>query len=120
MHRKRKSQLPVLLLVVFAVTATLLTVSALAQFPDKTRNPNAANEGINKSLTQQIGAGRGNTTTANSSAFIIARDPFRAIRRGRQLFQRKFLRGEGLGPDHRRGRRQDRYRNRSNYRRGSG
>jgi Di-haem oxidoreductase, putative peroxidase len=98
MHAKRRSKLPVLLLVVFAVTATVLTVSALAQFPDKTRNPNAANEGINKSLAQQAGVGRGNTSTANSSAFIIARDPFRAIRRGRQLFQRKFLRGEGLGP----------------------
>jgi Di-haem oxidoreductase, putative peroxidase len=98
MRAKRRSHLPVLLLAVFAVTATLLTVSTLAQFPDKTRNPNAANEGINKSLTQQIGAGRGTITTPDSSLYIIARDPFRAIRRGRQLFQRKFLRGEGLGP----------------------
>ena len=38
------------------------------------------------------------TGPLDSSAFIIARDPFRAVRRGRQLFQRKFLRGEGLGP----------------------
>lgn len=98
MHRKRTSQLPVLVLVVLAGVLTLVTVSALAQFPDKTRNPNAANEGINKSLTQQIGAGRGNDRTPNSSLFIIARDPFRAVRRGRQLFQRKFLRGQGLGP----------------------
>jgi hypothetical protein len=29
---------------------------------------------------------------------VIAFDPFRAIRRGRQLFQRKFTRLEGLGP----------------------
>jgi len=36
--------------------------------------------------------------TPDSSAFIIARDPFRAIRRGRQLFQRKFLRSQGQGP----------------------
>ncbi|MCM3902820.1 MAG: hypothetical protein ND866_14035 [Pyrinomonadaceae bacterium] len=98
MDRQRRSQLPVLLLVVFAGVATLLTASALAQFPDKTRNPNVANEGINKSLTQQIGAGRGNATTPQSSAYIIARDPFRAIRRGRQLFQRKFLQSEGQGP----------------------
>ena len=98
MHRKRRSQLPVLLLVVFAGAVTLLTASVLAQLPDRTRNPNAANEGIAKSLTQQIGAGRGNTMTPNSSAFIIARDPFRAVRRGRQLFQRKFLQGEGQGP----------------------
>jgi mono/diheme cytochrome c family protein len=36
--------------------------------------------------------------TSNSSAFIISRDPFRAIRRGRQLFQRKFTRADGQGP----------------------
>ena len=36
--------------------------------------------------------------TPDSSAFIIARDPYRAIRRGRQLFQRKFLRSQGQGP----------------------
>src|SRR5215211_8754012 len=72
--------------------------SALAQLNDRTQNPNAANFGIAKSLTEQIGAGTGNWTTPQSSAFIIARDPFRAIRRGRQLFQRKYLRSEGLGP----------------------
>ncbi|MCM3870511.1 MAG: hypothetical protein ND895_07460, partial [Pyrinomonadaceae bacterium] len=98
MQRKRRSQLPILLLVVFAGTVTLLTASVLAQLPDRTRNPNAANEGIAKSLTQQIGAGRGNIMTPQSSAFIIARDPFRAVRRGRQLFQRKFLQSEGQGP----------------------
>src|SRR5262249_22317307 len=31
--------------------------------------------------------------------FMINRDPFRAIRRGRQLFQRKFTRAEGQGPN---------------------
>ncbi len=36
--------------------------------------------------------------TPDSSAFIIARDPFRAVRRGRQLFQRKFTRLQGQGP----------------------
>ena len=64
--------------------------SALAQLNDRTLTPNAANFGIAKSLTEQIGAGTGNWTTPDSSSFIIARDPFRAIRRGRQLFQRKF------------------------------
>jgi len=98
MHRKRKSRLPVLLLIVFASVAALLTVSALAQLPDKTRTPNAANEGINKSFTQQIGAGRGSLNTPGSSLFIINRDPFRAIRRGRQVFQRKFVRSQGQGP----------------------
>lgn len=71
---------------------------ALAQMIDRTRNPNVANFGIAKSLTQQIGAGRGDNLTPDSSAFIISRDPFRAVRRGRQIFQRKFLRSEGQGP----------------------
>ena len=71
---------------------------ALAQLIDQTRAPNNAQEGIAKSFAQQIGAGRGNTTTPGSSAFIIARDPFRSVRRGRQLFQRKFTRSQGQGP----------------------
>jgi len=71
---------------------------AWAQMPDKTQNPNLANFGIAKSLIQEIGTGRGSSTTPDSSSFIIARDPFRAIRRGRQLFQRKFLRTQGQGP----------------------
>src|SRR5262245_23247914 len=69
-----------------------------AQMPDRTQNPNVANFGIAKSLIQQIGAGRGDWMTPDSSSFIIARDPFRAIRRGRQIFQRKFLRTQGQGP----------------------
>lgn len=60
------------------------------QLIDQTLAPNAAKEGIAKSLTQQIGAGRGDWNTPDSSSFIIQRDPFRAIRRGRQIFQRKF------------------------------
>src|SRR5829696_8303687 len=72
--------------------------SVLAQLNDRTQNPNVANFGIAKSLTEQIGAGTGNWSTPDSSSFIIARDPFRAIRRGRQLFQRKFLRSQGNGP----------------------
>jgi len=66
----------------------------------KTLSPNNANEGINKSLNQEIGDGRGldDFTDANASLFIIHRDPFRGIRRGRQLFQRKFTRFQGQGP----------------------
>jgi mono/diheme cytochrome c family protein len=71
---------------------------ASAQLTDRTQNPNNINFGIAKSLNQEIGAGRGSLTTPDSSAFVIARDPFRAIRRGRQLFQRKFLRTQGQGP----------------------
>ncbi len=65
---------------------------------DRTQNPNVAGFGIAKSLTEQIGNGTGDWSTPDSSSFIIARDPFRAIRRGRQLFQRKFLRSQGQGP----------------------
>ena len=69
-----------------------------AQLVDQTLAPNNAKEGIAKSFEQEIGAGRGNSTTPTSSAFIIARDPFRSVRRGRQLFQRKFTRSQGHGP----------------------
>ncbi|MGE0656271.1 MAG: di-heme oxidoredictase family protein [Pyrinomonadaceae bacterium] len=69
-----------------------------AQLIDRTKNPNTVNAGIAKSLSQQIGTGRGDMLTPDSSMFIIKRDPFRAIRRGRQLFQRKFLRTQGAGP----------------------
>jgi len=65
---------------------------------DRTHNPNLANAGIAKSYQQEIGSGRGNSITPDSSSFVIIRDPFRAIRRGRQLFQRKFLRIQGQGP----------------------
>ena len=68
------------------------------QETDVTQAPNAANAGIKKSLQQQIGAGRGNPHSPGSSAYLIARDPFRAIARGRQLFQRKFTEAQGNGP----------------------
>src|SRR5438445_730509 len=70
-----------------AVVLAALAVPALAQLVDRTTAPNAAGAGIAKSLMDEIGAGRGDWMTPGSSAFIIARDPFRAIRRGRQLFQ---------------------------------
>jgi hypothetical protein len=72
--------------------------AASAQESDITQTPNAINAGIQKSLEEQIGAGRGDRFTPDSSRFIIARDPFRAIARGRQLFQRKFTHAQGLGP----------------------
>jgi hypothetical protein len=71
---------------------------ALAQLVDQTMAPNRAGAGITKSLTDEMGAGRGGVMTPGSSAFIVARDPFRAIRRGRQLFQRKYTRAQGHGP----------------------
>ena len=75
-----------------------LTPTSHAQLPDKTVTPNAAGVGINKSFAQQAGVGRGDVMTPDSSLFIIKRDPFRAIRRGRQLFQRKYTRLQGIGP----------------------
>ncbi len=64
---------------------------------DRTLAPNTAGVGIAKSLQDETGAGRGDIMTWNSSIFIINRDPFRSIRRGRQLFQRKFTRLQGQG-----------------------
>jgi len=86
---------------IFALGA--LAVSARAQMVDNTQTnfPNAKaciSTAINKSLTQEIGASRGTINTPDSSLFIINRDAFRAVRRGRQLFQRKFTRVQGQGP----------------------
>ncbi len=75
-----------------------LAASARAQMVDNTQAINPINAGINKSLTQEIGTGRGNVNIPDSSLFIINRDAFRAVRRGRQLFQRKFTRVQGQGP----------------------
>jgi hypothetical protein len=84
-------------------TASLVSGLALAgvaagQLIDRTKAPNVAGEGINKSLAQQIGAGRGDELTPLSSLYIISRDPFRAISRGQKLFQRKWSQEEGQGP----------------------
>jgi hypothetical protein len=77
----------------------MATAPSMGQLIDKTKAPNVLNEGIKKTLAEEIGAGRGDIMTPDSSQFIINRDPFRAIRRGRQLFQRKFTRAEGQGPN---------------------
>ena len=80
------------------------TNSARAQLVDCTQvggvivNDNAAGGCINKSLAEQIGAGHGDEVTPGSSVYLIKRDPARSIRRGRQLFQRKFTIAEGVGP----------------------
>jgi len=79
--------------------AVTLAGSASAQLRDVKEkiSGNTVNEGIQKNLSEEIGVGRGDTSTVNSSMYIIKRDPFRAIRRGRQLFQRKFLPTQGFG-----------------------
>ena len=89
---------------VYGVTVAvgLMTVAlaepAQAQLRDTVEkiSGNAVNEGIHKNLGGQIGQGRGNNLVQGSSIYIIQRDPFRAIRRGRQLFQRKFLPTQGF------------------------
>jgi hypothetical protein len=75
------------------------TGTCWAQLTDETQAPNASKAGIAKSLQDEVGAGRGDLLTPNSSVFIISRDPFRSVRRGRQLFQRKFTRLQGQGPN---------------------
>ncbi len=77
--------------------ALLAGLAAQAQMIDNTQAPNTAKAGINKSLQDEIGAGRGDVNTVGSSVYIINRDPFRSVRRGRQLFQRKFTRLQGQG-----------------------
>ena len=76
-----------------------LAVMAHAQLTDMTQtSPNIPGGAIGKSLEEQIGAGRGDELTPGSSIYLIRRDPARSIRRGRQLFQRKFTREQGQGP----------------------
>jgi Di-haem oxidoreductase, putative peroxidase len=88
----------------FALLAALAgavgAASASAQLTDLTQTPNAAKAGIHKSFVEEVGAGRGDLFTPNSSLFVIGRDPFRAVVRGRQLFQRKFNDAQGVGPRH--------------------
>jgi hypothetical protein len=80
------------------VSLLVTALAAFAQLPDNNKAPNAENAGINKTLAEQVGAGRGDVFTRNSSIYILNRDPFRSIRRGRQLFQRKWSLSEGVGP----------------------
>ncbi len=82
----------------YGLALTLLIAPARAQLTDVTQTPNAANSGIQRSMVEQIGTGRGDVMTPDSSRFVIERDPFRSIARGRQLFQRKFTAAQGLGP----------------------
>ena len=96
----------------------LVGAPALAQLVDRNLAPNTANEGIAKSYDEQIGAGRGSVMVPDSSLFIIDRDPARAIRRGRQIFQRKFTRVQGQGPLDRR--RLGRHQHRRDHRRRAG
>jgi len=77
----------------------LVPMLAQAQLVDITQAaPWVPGGGIGKSLADEVGGGRGDADTEWSSQYVIARDPARAIRRGRQLFQRKFTMDQGQGP----------------------
>jgi cytochrome c peroxidase len=77
----------------------LVPIGAGAQLVDITQaTPWVVGGGIGKSLADEVGSGRGDVDTEWSSEYVIARDPVRAIRRGRQVFQRKFTLDQGQGP----------------------
>jgi Di-haem oxidoreductase, putative peroxidase len=94
------------LLICAAVFVLAASTRIVGQLVDRNKAPNVANEGIARPLTgpaldggpSQIGDGR-NGTNPNTSLNVIAFDPFRAIRRGRQLFQRKFSVDINTGDD---------------------
>jgi hypothetical protein len=70
-----------------------------AQLTDGTQTtPGVPGGAIARSLEQQIGTGHGDELTYGSAMYLIKRDPARSIRRGRQLFQRKFTADQGFGP----------------------
>src|SRR6476660_6687082 len=85
-------------LLAIPAVALILCPPARAQLTDVTQTPNTIGVGIQKSLQQEIGPGRGDQLTPDSSVFLIRRDPFRSIARGRQLFQRKYTDAQGAGP----------------------
>jgi hypothetical protein len=87
----------------FLVFATIVLFggasASWAQLVDGTAvTPNIPGGQVNKSLQEQVGAGHGDEFTPGSAVYLIKRDPARSVRRGRQIFQRKFTLEEGQGP----------------------
>ena len=92
----------------FVISITLLMSFVLAQNIHAELVPcgkvndagalNAPGGCIAKRLDEQVGNGHGDENTPGSAVYLIKRDPARSIRRGRQLFQRKFSTDEGQGP----------------------
>ena len=60
-----------------ALALALAVDTATAQETDVTQAPNPINAGIQRSYTDQVGAGHGDMMTPDSSVFMIGRDPFR-------------------------------------------
>ncbi len=82
-----------------ACSIILVAGKANAQLTDVTQTtPSVPGGAIGKSLQQQIGTGQGDVNTPGSSVYLIKRDPARSIRRGREIFQRKFTAEQGAGP----------------------
>jgi hypothetical protein len=72
---------------------------ASAQLVDEDQvGPTVPGGTIAKSLARQVGGGHGDERTPGTAVYLIKRDPARSIRRGRQLFQRKFTAEQGVGP----------------------
>lgn len=84
-------------LICFAVNPVFAQLLDINEVNDG-NNINAPGGTIAKSLANQIGAGHGNVNTPGSAVYLVKRDPARSIRRGRQLFQRKFSIAQGVGP----------------------
>ena len=80
--------------------AAWLSATVFAQLVDNNKAPNRINGGVTRPLKSgypsMIGSGR-TGSDPNTSLNVIRLDPFRAIRRGRQIFQRKFSVAEGIG-----------------------
>lgn len=100
MEKRGKPAVPKIL---FGIAISFLIVGGIskahAQLTDETQTtPNVLGGAIAKSLQEQIGTGQGDKFTSGSSIYLITRDPARSIRRGRQLFQRKFTVNQGAGP----------------------
>jgi len=83
-----------LLLAVGSANAQLVDCEA----SDQGGNIDAPGGCIAKTLEEQVGAGHGDVNTPGSAVYLIKRDPARSVRRGRQLFQRKFSAAQGQGP----------------------
>lgn len=91
------------LFILISIGTLLSSAGSLAQLVECQQvdsNGNIVEVGgcIARTLTDQVGPGQGDDATYGSSIYLIKRDPARAIRRGRQIFQRKFSVDEGSGP----------------------
>ena len=105
----KKLQIRTISHVAVSLAALTFSVGASAQLKDVTQSADiagvpghpGASAGIGISYDAEKGTSpddHGSVDLAGSSRFIISRDPARAVRRGRQLFQRKFTVAQGLGP----------------------